>query len=273
MSETLAFIGTGNMASALIHGLIADGYPLDWIIAADPVDTQLEKFAGQGITTTTDNLKAIKDADVIILAVKPQQMQSVCEQISSTIARTRPLLISIAAGISESDIAEWLGEDHAIVRAMPNTPAMIQSGATAMHASHNTPEAQKNTAESILRAVGITQWLEDEKLIDAVTALSGSGPAYYFLIMEIMAQTAEKMGLSEETAHLLTLQTALGAARMAMESSEHPAALRRKVTSPGGTTEAAINCLNENQLERIFSEAMQAAHDRSRELSARLSSR
>jgi pyrroline-5-carboxylate reductase len=203
----------------------------------------------------------------VVLAVKPQILQAVCQEIEPAIKQTRALIISIAAGITESSLANWLGKDTAIVRTMPNTPAMLQSGATVLHGNANTSPEQKDIAESILRAVGITRWLDTEKQIDVATALSGSGPAYYFLFMEAMTRAGIDMGLSEETAHLLTLQTALGAARMAMESNDLPEELRKKVTSPGGTTEAAINHLQHQHFEDIVSQAMQAAKRRSEELS------
>jgi len=267
MTNKLAFIGSGNMATALINGLLADGYPADSITASDQLAEKRENLAGSGIHTTDDNCGAVSGADVVVLAVKPQILQAVCQEIEPAIKQTRALIISIAAGITESSLASWLGKESAIVRTMPNTPAMLQSGATVLHANANTSQEQKDIAESILRAVGITRWLDSEKQIDAATALSGSGPAYYFLFMEAMTRAGIDMGLSQETAHLLTLQTALGAARMAMESNDLPEELRKKVTSPGGTTEAAINHLQAQHFEDIVSQAMQAAKNRSKELS------
>jgi pyrroline-5-carboxylate reductase len=267
MTNKLAFIGSGNMATALINGLLADGYPANSITASDQLAEKRENLAGSGIHTTNDNCDAVTGADVIVLAVKPQILQAVCQEIQPAVKQSRALVISIAAGITESSLANWLGKDTAIVRTMPNTPAMLQSGATVLHANANTTREQKDIAESILRAVGITQWLDSEKQIDAATALSGSGPAYYFLFMEAMTRAGIEMGLSEETAHLLTLQTALGAARMAMESNDQPEDLRKKVTSPGGTTEAAINYLQNQDFEKLVSQAMQAARNRSEELS------
>ncbi len=267
MSSKLAFIGAGNMASALIHGLLTDGYPANDIIASDQLAEKRESLAGFGIHTTDDNRQAVADADVIILAVKPQVLQAVCQEIQPAVAQSMPLIISIAAGINEASLAKWLGGNPAVVRTMPNTPAMVQTGATVMHANDNVSAEQKDLAESILRAVGITRWLDNEDLIDAATAISGSGPAYYFLIMETMKKAAEELGLPAETAHLLTLQTALGAARMAMESNEPPAELRNRVTSPGGTTEAAINHMMDRKLPESMIEAIVKARDRARELS------
>ena len=267
MTKKLAFIGSGNMATALINGLLADGYAADSITASDHLAEKRENLAGSGIHTTDDNCEAVSQADVVVLAVKPQILQAVCQEIAPAIKQTRPLVISIAAGITESSLESWMGKETAIVRTMPNTPAMLQSGATVLHANANTSQEQQDTAESILRAVGITRWLDSESQIDAATALSGSGPAYYFLFMETMTKAGVEMGLSEETAHLLTLQTALGAARMAMESNDLPGQLRKKVTSPGGTTEAALNFMHDNNFETIVSQAMQAAKNRSKELS------
>jgi pyrroline-5-carboxylate reductase len=219
------------------------------------------------VHTETDNNKAISQAEVVVLAVKPQALEGVARDISDSVTRGRPLVISIAAGIQESALREWLGGEVTLVRSMPNTPAMIQSGATGLYAGPGVSDKQRDMAESILRAVGLTRWVDDESLMDAVTAVSGSGPAYYFLIMEAIEAAACEMGLEAETARLLTLQTALGAARMAIESIDSPATLRQKVTSPGGTTERALNILEEGRLRELFSEALKGAQSRSRELS------
>lgn len=267
MSNKLAFIGAGNMASALIHGLLTDGYPADSIIASDQLAEKRENLAGSGIHTTDNNSQAASTADVVILAVKPQVLAVVCEEISAAVKQNKPLIISIAAGVNEASLAQWLGEKTAIVRTMPNTPAMVQTGATALHANESVSADQKDIAESIMRAVGVTRWLDKENLIDAATAISGSGPAYFFLFMEIMEKAGIELGLPDETAHLLTLQTALGAARMAMESNEIPKELRTRVTSPGGTTEAAINHMLDNQLADIMQKAIIKARDRATELS------
>jgi len=267
MSAKIAFIGSGNMASALIYGLLNDGYDANDLIASDPSPERRETLAGSGIHTTDDNQQAISQAKVVILSVKPQIMESLCNDIKAAVAQSGPLIISIAAGVSETSLQTWLGEDTAIVRTMPNTPAMLQSGATVLHANANVSEDQRDQAESIMRAVGITRWLDKESQIDAATALSGSGPAYYFQMMEAMEQAGIAMGLTDDTAHLLTLQTALGAARMAMESQETPAELRARVTSPGGTTEAAISHMQNSKLPEIIAEAMHKARDRSIELS------
>jgi len=272
MSQTrIAFIGAGNMASALIGGLIADGTAKDLIIASDPnTDQRSHLHDSYGICTVDNNAEAISDADVVVLAVKPQLLQQVCNELSSHLKDKHCLIVSIAAGIRCSTMSKWLDCDLPIVRCMPNTPAMLQVGATGLFATSNVSNEQRDQAERILRAVGITLWVNEESDIDSVTAVSGSGPAYYFLMMEAMQAAAEKLGLPAETAKLLTLQTALGAARMALESQDDPATLRQKVTSPGGTTEQAILSFEANGLRDIFEQAMTAARDRSISLSEQL---
>ncbi len=272
-SKTLAFIGCGNMAASLINGLVADGYDPDKIMASDPDTEKLAQITKLcGIHSTTDNTEAVEFAQVLVIAVKPQALEQVAIGIAPAVQKSKPLVISIAAGVLEQDLENWLDGDVALVRTMPNTPAMIQVGATVLHANSRVDSDQKDLAESILRAVGLTQWVENESMIDAVTALSGSGPAYFFLVMEAMETAAVELGLPEETAHLLTLQTALGAARMAMESSDTPATLRERVTSPGGTTEAALQSFEDDGLRDIFLQALTKARDRSQELSKLLGS-
>jgi pyrroline-5-carboxylate reductase len=265
---TIAFIGSGNMAAALIGGLITDGTPAERLLATDPDPARRDALAAQaGIHTLEDNAEAVARAEVVVLAVKPQVLGEVARDLAESIQQHRPLVISIAAGIRSNTLQRWLGGDVALVRSMPNTPAMLQTGATALFATPEVNETQREQAESVMRAVGLVQWVDDESLMDAVTALSGSGPAYFFLLMEAMEHAGERLGLPADTARLLTLQTALGAARMAIESSENPAELRRRVTSPGGTTEQAIRRFEEEDLEGIVMRALTAARDRSIELS------
>jgi pyrroline-5-carboxylate reductase len=264
---TLAFIGGGNMAGSLIGGLIADGWDPAKITVADPDERQRERLAACfGISTTTDNVLAVAGADIIVLAVKPHAMEAVARELGPAIEARTVLVISIAAGIQETNLRNWIGPDAAIVRSMPNTPALVQSGATALYANSAVSDQQHDAAESILRAVGLTIWVDNEELMDAVTALSGSGPAYFFLFMEALQEAGCELGLPEETARLLTLQTAFGAAKMALESPEDAATLRRRVTSPGGTTERAITTFQENGLAALVSKALKAAAERSREL-------
>ena len=208
----------------------------------------------------------MEQADIVVLAVKPQVLAEVAGSIAEAVQQTRPLVISIAAGIRTTDIDRWLGGNVALVRTMPNTPALVGSGATALFAVDTVSDEQHDMAESIMRAAGLALWVDEEKDLDAVTAVSGSGPAYFFLVMEAMQAAATSLGLPDETAKLLTLETALGAARMALESKDPPAVLRERVTSPGGTTEAALQQLEQGDLRELFKKALTAARDRATEL-------
>lgn len=268
---TIAFIGAGNMASALMGGMIENGIAPSHIIASDPSADQVNKLAKQwGIQATTDNQEAISKADVVVVAVKPQVMEAVLSPLKDALQQKRPLLISVAAGINLHSLDVWSGGGLAIVRCMPNTPALVQQGASGLFANGQVSAEQKQQTETILDAVGISVWVNSEKELDAVTAVSGSGPAYYFLLMEAMIAAGQTLGLSEETARQLTLKTALGAATMAIGSEDAPAELRRKVTSPNGTTERAINAFVEGGLPALVTTALQAASDRSEELSREL---
>ncbi len=255
------------MASSLIGGLIADGCPSGNLWVTDTNQEKLDYLSSRfSINTTVDNNEAVAKSDVVVLCVKPQIMHEVTTNIADVVQNKKPLVISVAAGIRESNLQTWLGGNIAIVRVMPNTPALIQTGASGLYANANVSDDQRSLAENILRAVGLALWLDDENMMDIVTALSGSGPAYFFYVMEAMERAAIDLGLEKKTAHLLTLQTALGAAKMALESSEDVAELRRCVTSPGGTTEQAINALQSGGLEKIFADAITAAANRSKEL-------
>ncbi len=268
--HTIGFIGGGNMARSLIGGLVRAGYPADALSVADPnesIRTALE--SDFGIDATADNQQIADQCDVVVLAVKPQVLKEVATRLR-TGHRQHQLILTVAAGIRTSSLGSWLGNDTPIVRAMPNTPALVQSGATALFATPQVNEAQRDLAESIMRAAGLVQWVEDENQMDAVTALSGSGPAYLFLVMEAMEKAGQELGLAAETARLLTLQTAFGAAKLALEIEEDPAVLRQNVTSPGGTTERAIQVLQQEGLEDIFNKALRAARDRAQELADQL---
>jgi len=259
------------MASSLIGGLISNGYAADKITVTDPDQQKLRQLQQQfSVNTSTDNTQAIKNADAVLLAIKPQVLHEVCTSIQPIIQSNRPLIISIAAGIRTTDIDRWLGGENAIVRCMPNTPALIQAGASGLFANSHTHTAQKNIAEQILASAGITIWVEEEPLLDAVTAVSGSGPAYFFLFMQAMQKAGCDLGLSEEAARLLTQQTALGAARMAMEGKDDATTLRAKVTSKGGTTAAAIESLENSNFSTIIENALTAARDRAIELADEL---
>jgi len=270
MNTRIAFIGGGNMATSLVAGLIAAGTEPASILVAEPDERQREQLAQQfDIAVTGNNLETLQQ-DVVVLSVKPQLLQLVCKQLADAENVAKPLYVSIAAGIRTADIERWLGGNVAVVRAMPNTPALIQCGATALYANQTVDQAQKQRADDILQAAGLTTWVDDEDLLDAVTAVSGSGPAYFFLLIEAIQKTALKLGLDNETATRLTLQTALGAARMANESGLDAEALRARVTSKGGTTAAAISSFEQNDFYNNVSKALYAAYNRSRELADEL---
>lgn len=270
-AQSIAFIGGGNMARSLIGGLIADGYDAERVCAADPSAEQRERLAQDfGIRTTDDNTAAAAQSDIVLLAVKPQVMRDVAGKMADTVQQNRPLILSIAAGIREPALNRWLGGGVAVVRCMPNTPSLVQAGATGLYANPQVSDEQRHAAETVMRAVGLTVWVEDEASLDAVTALSGSGPAYFLLVMEALENAGTELGLSREQARLLSLQTAFGAAKMALESDEDAATLRRRVTSPGGTTERAIGILQQGGLEALFLQALTGARDRCGELSAML---
>lgn len=263
----IAFIGAGNMASAIIGGLLQSGFSADQVQAADPYAPSLEKLKQQfAIHVSSDNKAIIAHADVVVLAVKPQQLKQVCADIQATVLQHKPLIVSIAAGIRANMLANWLGADVAIVRCMPNTPALIGQAASGLFANSNVNEQQKTLAGQLLGAVGSVDWVAKEALLDAVTAVSGSGPAYFFLMMEAMIDAGVSLGLSAEAARNLTLQTALGAANMALQSDVDVSELRRRVTSPGGTTQAAIEVLENGDLRQLFKTALEAADQRSKSL-------
>jgi len=266
--KKIGFIGGGNMASSLINGLIVSGHAAHslWVsdINADVVSALSENL---GINSTVNNDELVNAVDVVVLAVKPQNLADVAKQIAPLIQQKKPLVVSIAAGISQNSLTRWLGNDVAIVRCMPNTPALVLTGATALHANDQVTIEQRDLAENILRAVGLALWVEQESELDAVTAVSGSGPAYFFLLMEAMENAAVQLGLTEQTARLLVQQTALGAAKIALESSESPAQLRQRVTSPGGTTQRAIETFEQGGFTELVAKALHAARDRSIEMS------
>ena len=256
------------MATSLIGGMLANGYSASKITACDIDEKKLAGLSAEfGINTTSDSLQAVESAEIVVLAVKPQAMQTVCENLATRI-NSDSLFISIAAGIRENSINRWLGDKRSIVRCMPNTPALVQLGATGLYANSRVNTEQKNSAQAILDAVGVTVWVEQEKALDAVTAISGSGPAYFFYFIELLQQAGEELGLSSETAEMLAKQTALGAASMAHGSDV--VKLRAQVTSKGGTTEQAILSFQQNGLPNLLKKATLAARDRSVELAQQL---
>ena len=264
----ITFIGGGNMARNIILGLIANGHDPAHLCVTNRSPDKLKFFRERyGIKTTQDNLEGALDADVIIPAVKPHQIKTVCEELKPIIVESSSYLISVAVGVSTELLQKWLNKKVAIVRAMPNAPASVRAGATGLFATDTVSENQRNLAESIMRAVGLVIWVSSENQIDEVAALSGSGPAYVFYIMEALQLAGESLGLTKETAELLTKQTVLGAARMALEAEQGVVQLRRFVTSPGGTTEKAIAVLESNNLKELFKKALTAAAHRAEELS------
>ncbi len=263
---SIAFIGGGNMAASLIGGLLEAGMAATRIRVAEPDARRRAALAERfPVAVTDDNQAAAREAEVVVLAVKPQVLQGVARALAPALDH-RPLVLSVAAGVRVADLARWLGEAVPVVRAMPNTPALVGSGATGLYAPPSVPEALRERAESVMRAVGVVVWVAQEAAMDAVTALSGSGPAYFLLVMEAMERAGVRLGLDPDSARLLTLETAYGSAKLALESGESFAELRRRVTSPGGTTERALEVLTAGGLLTLFEEALTAARDRAREL-------
>src|SRR3990167_10679509 len=270
MSKTrIAFIGAGNMAASLIGGLRAKGLDAAQIRASDPgAETRAKVQAEHGVEVFADNADAIQDADVVVLAVKPQAMKAVCEAIRPSL-KPNQLVVSIAAGITCASMNNWLGAQP-IVRCMPNTPALLRQGVSGLFATAQVTADQRQQAEELLSAVGIALWLNEEQQLDAVTAVSGSGPAYFFLLIEAMTAAGVKLGLPADIAAQLTVQTALGAAHMAVASDVDAAELRRRVTAPAGTTEAAIKSFQAGGFAELVKQALSAAAKRSAELAEQL---
>jgi len=267
----ISFIGAGNMARAILGGLVANGYDPERIWASAPEDSHLQALRNDfGIYTTTDNRHCASQADILILAVKPQVMAEACRDIASVVQNTRPLAVSIAAGLDTATISEWLGGEVPVVRCMPNTPSLVGQGSAALCATGEVDESQREAVTAIFESIGLAVWLEDENLMHAVTALSGSGPAYCFMLLESMESAATDAGLPAETARNLAIQTMAGAARMAANSDDDPAQLRRNVMSPGGTTEQAVETFENGGLRDLVSRAYNAAKKRSAELSEQL---
>jgi pyrroline-5-carboxylate reductase len=265
----IAFIGGGNMARSLIGGLLRTGAHAGGISVAEPrAEASQDLSRDFGVATYADNALAAAEASLLVLAVKPQMMAEVCRQLQPVVQRSRPLIVSIAAGIRIEQIERWLGGTMAIVRCMPNTPALIGAGATALYANGRVSAPQRAQAQHVLDAAGLTVWVDDEAQMDVVTALSGSGPAYFFLLAEALENAAFAQGLSRDTARALAAQTTLGAGRMLAESGETAATLRQRVTSPGGTTQAAIESFIADGFSPMVARAVAAASRRGGELSA-----
>jgi pyrroline-5-carboxylate reductase len=267
-TSTIAFIGGGNMARSLIGGLIAQGRAPSSIRVAEPVDALREALARDfGVQVFASAAEAAHGASTWLLAVKPQGMRAVCGELAHA-AASGPLVVSIAAGITSAQLDRWLGGGRAIVRAMPNTPSLIGQGVTGLFAPPAVNHAQRDETAALLRAGGPTAWIDDESLMDAVTAVSGSGPAYVFLLAEAMQAAAERQGLPVDVAALLVRQTLAGAAAMLAQADEPASVLRARVTSPNGTTQAAVETLQAGGFEALLDRAIERATQRGRELSA-----
>ena len=268
-SGPVAFIGGGNMARSLIGGLVARGVPAASIRVAEPMAELRGSLTRDfGVHVFADNATAAANATTWVLAVKPQVMREVCEALAPAAQSTRPLVVSIAAGITAGQLERWLGGGLAVVRTMPNTPALLGAGVTGLFANDRVDASQRDQAADLMEAAGRNVWIEDEPLMDAVTAVSGSGPAYVFLLAQAMQSAAEAEGLSAEAARTLVQHTILGAARMLIENDEMPSELRRRVTSPGGTTQAAIEQFEAGGFTGLVARAIHAATERGRQLSA-----
>ena len=271
-NKKISFIGGGNMSQALISGLVSCGVKPSLITVADPSSEAREQLAAKGLNTvdpTADAKAAVIDADIVVLAVKPQVMKAVVSSFADVL--DKQLVISVAAGLSTELLSDMLGGYDNIVRAMPNTPAMIQMGATGLYGTDNISAEQKQLATAVMEASGLVMWVDNEEHMHAVTAVSGSAPAYMFYFIEAMVDGAVALGLDKEQASALAMQTMLGAAKMALGSEDAPSELRRKVTSPNGTTQAAIESMQANDISRQIIEAMQACADRSQALSEEMS--
>lgn len=264
--KTIAFIGAGNMAQALIGGMLSDGHPADRIRAADPAEVTRARVRDLGaVEVTEDNAAAVRGADVVVLAVKPQVIDSVLEALAEQISE-RAVVVSVAAGIPVARIQRGLGGQRPVIRVMPNTPALLGAGATGLYASPECSDAQRADVRAAFDAVGVVVEVEDEVLIDAVTAVSGSGPAYFFALAEALAEAGRAAGLSEQAARTLADHTAAGAGAMLAQGSADAATLRQRVTSPGGTTAAALDSFAADGLKDIVAHAVDAAVRRGRQL-------
>jgi len=265
---TLAFIGAGNMAKAIIGGIVGNGYPAEKIIVSNPGNEQLQILSKEfNVQTTNANLQAAQAAEIIILAVKPWNIPVVCNDIVSSVEDK--LILSIAAGKTTSSIGQYLRNCSRIIRAMPNTPCLIAKGMTGLFANPDVEQKDRDFITTLFENIGETTWIDDESQMDIITALSGSGPAYYFYLTEALIKAGIDQGLDEDVATKLVTQTGLGSVTILVDQPEQSAAdLRKAVTSPKGTTEAAINIFDENQLMDIISKAVHSGTKRGQEMSA-----
>jgi pyrroline-5-carboxylate reductase len=270
-SSTISFIGAGNMASAIIGGMLDNGYQAGNIWVSAPDDSHLQALRDRfGVSVTTDNRHCAQQADMVVLAVKPQVMAEVCRDIAPVVQNTRPLMVSIAAGLTSDTLDGWLGGGLPLVRVMPNTPSLVGKGAAGLFANAAVTGEQKTMVQSVFESIGSALWVDDEEQLHGVTALSGSGPAYFFLMLEALEAAATEAGIAPETARELAIQTMAGAAEMAARSEHDPAQLKRNVMSPGGTTERAINTFEDGGMRGLVQKAYNAAFERSQEMSKEL---
>lgn len=270
-SPTISFIGAGNMATAILGGMLDNGFKASDVWVSAPDDSHLQAIKKRfGVSVTTDNRHCAQQADLVILAVKPQVMRDVCTDIAPVVQNTRPLIASIAAGLGADTLDNWLGGGLPLVRIMPNTPSLVGRGAAGLFANDQVSDKQKALVESIFSSIGSALWVEDEAMLHAVTALSGSGPAYFFLILEALEEAATDAGMKAETARQLAIQTMAGAAEMAGRSEHEPAQLKRNVMSPGGTTEQAVTTFEEGGLRALVKKAYTAAFERSQTMAEEL---
>lgn len=270
-SPTISFIGAGNMASAIIGGMLDSGFKASNIWASAPNDDHLQSIRQRfGISVTTDNRYCAQQADMVVLAVKPQAMADVCRDIAPVAQNTRPLMVSIAAGLGTDTLDEWLGGGLPVVRVMPNTPSLVGKGSAGLFASKSVSDSQKTMVQSVFEGIGIAVWVDDEALLHGVTALSGSGPAYFFLMLEALETAATEAGVNAETARKLAIQTMAGAAEMAAKSNEDPAQLKKNVMSPNGVTEQAIHTFEDGGMRSLVKKAYNSAYKRSEEMAKEL---
>lgn len=270
-SSTISFIGAGNMASAIIGGMLDNGYQAGNIWVSAPDDSHLQALRDRfAVSVTTDNRHCAQQADMVVLAVKPQVMAEVCRDIAPVVQNTRPLMVSIAAGLGSDTLDSWLGGGLPLVRVMPNTPSLVGKGAAGLFANAAVTAEQKTMVQSVFESIGSALWVDDEEQLHGVTALSGSGPAYFFLMLEALEAAATEAGIAPKTARELAIQTMAGAAEMAARSEHDPAQLKRNVMSPGGTTERAINTFEDGGMRDLVQKAYNAAFERSQEMSKEL---
>jgi len=268
---TIGFIGAGNMASAIIEGLVAEGRDPQTVVAFDPDREKTDRLRDRlAIRVADGNEPLLGGCEIVVLAVKPQAMRDVLAPLAAALPDTPPLIVSVAAGIRAASIEKWLGRRLAVIRVMPNTPSLVGVGAAGLYANDLVVPAQRESAETLMQAVGITAWVDNEHQLDTVTGIAGSGPAYFMLFMEAMVEAAAARGLDPDTAHKLVVQTCGGAAALARSSPESLEQLRINVTSPGGTTERALDVMKNAGIDEIIRSAVNAAADRADELATTL---